>query len=215
MATKWMAAVVAALVSMLTGGCLVYDRTDTFYLEPDGSVIWSVIEKDVRSDAEAPADRAREEAEYFAAVMAQHHELARGLRQLTPIDLRTRVLRTTLPYTVVTEGKFSGLDVLGQRLIARLGLAGSSVLEVTPEGTQWTFTVRESVASHDGGDDDDMAGLARGLDRMQFVLTRGRFAAAQGFELSADGRVARFVEDAAAEARIAEGADFVLSLRWR
>jgi len=216
MATKWIATVMAALVSMLTSGCLVYERLDTFYLDPSGGVTWSVIEKDVRSDADSADDRQQEEADYIASVLAQNHGLARGFRLLSPTDVRTRVLRSALPYTVTTEARFSGLDVLGQRLIARLGLVGSSVMESTADGTQWTFTVRPAPSPDAAAtEDDDLHALTRGLDRVSVALTRGRFVAAQGFELSPDGRLARFVEDPNTEAKLTAGADVVLALRWK
>ena len=47
-----------AAVSFLASGCLIKDTTQTVYLEPDGTVTWSVLEKDVRSDAPRAEDRA-------------------------------------------------------------------------------------------------------------------------------------------------------------
>ena len=50
-------------------GCLRKEVTQTIYLAPSG-VVWSAIERDVRSDEKAPADRIREEHDYFLAASA-------------------------------------------------------------------------------------------------------------------------------------------------
>ncbi len=215
MAAKWIGIVVATLVSVMTGGCLVYERIDTIYLEPGGSVRWSVIHKDVRSDASSVSERESEELPYLLSVQAQTHDLARGFWQLTPTEVRARLLRSSPPYTVVTEARFPGLDVLGQRLIGRFRLDGSSVLRSTPEGTQWTLTVREP-AGQDRGDEEDAALLALvpELDRLFLVLSEGRFVAAEGFEISRDGRLARFVVDPSIETKVKDRAEIVVWLRW-
>ena len=54
--------VVAAAVC---GGCLQKEVGQTIYLSPSGAV-WTVIERDVRSDEKDPASRIREEQDYLA-----------------------------------------------------------------------------------------------------------------------------------------------------
>jgi hypothetical protein len=216
MRTRWIGMLATMSVSVLAGGCLVFDRVDTVYLEPGGPVTWSVMHKDVRSDAASAPERQDEEVPYLLGVQAQNHDLARGFWQLTPLDVRTRILRAIAPFTVTTEARFPSLAVLGQRLIDRFGLEGTSRLESGPDGTRWTLTVRESASPNGGTDDDvELEALVPDLDHLVIVLVSGRFVDAQGFSVSNDGRVARFVDDPSFEAKIESGAEIVVSLTWR
>src|SRR6188768_3441175 len=97
MRTRWIGMLATMSVSVLTGGCLVFDRIDTVYLEPGGPVTWSVLHKDVRSDATSARERQDEEVPYLLAVQAQNHDLARGFWQLTALDVRTRLQRAVAP----------------------------------------------------------------------------------------------------------------------
>ena len=215
MASKWRGLAMAAALSVGTTGCLLKDRTDTWYLDPGGAVTWSVTEKDVRSDARAAVDRQNEEGNYITAVRNQQHPIARGLALLGPIDVHTRILRAAVPYTVVTDGRFASIDVLGRWMIVRLGLAGTSVLERTADGTTWTFSVRDphaEGAAHEN--DDSLSALMDGLDDLKVVLVTGEFLAADGFELSGDGRVAAYKKDDETAKRDGD-AVIVLRLRWK
>lgn len=199
--------------ALLTGGCLLKDVTQTWYIAGDGTVTWVVIEKDVRSDAKALVDRQSEELGYYQAVVREDHPAARGLRALGVAHLRTRILRSELPYTVVTEGRFTGLDAIGQRLIAMTGLAGTSVLVRDGTSWEWTFTARDPHAADANVDvDDDVASLMNDLDKLEAVLQSGRFESAQGFTISSDGRKATFDEDQLKD--VDEDSVVVLKLRW-
>src|ERR1051326_2069614 len=115
--------------------------TETWYLEPEGAVNWVVQESDVRSDAQAAVDRQSEEGSYLGAVKCQDHPVARAFRELGLTEVRTRLLRATVPFIVVTDAKAGRIDVLGQRLIMRLGLSGTSVLVRQGDVWQWTLTM--------------------------------------------------------------------------
>jgi hypothetical protein len=211
MATRPILAILAA-AAVLTGGCLLKDVTHTWYLDETGAVTWVVIEKDVRSDARSPVDRQDEELAYYAAVKAGNHPAARGLRALGAGQLRTRILRSELPYTVVTEGRFANLEELGQRMITMSGLAGTSVVTRTGNTLEWTFSVRDPHAE-DVKPNEDVSALMGDLDTLQVVLARGHFESAQLFDISSDRRVATFDESQLKDAD--ENAVVVLRLKWK
>jgi hypothetical protein len=200
--------IAAALAS---GGCLQKDVTETWYLEPDGGVTWVVMEKDVRSDAQAEADRRNEEETYYQDVMREVHPAARGFRALGAAKLRTRILRSEIPFTVVTEGRFAALDDLGQQIISMSGLAGTSILTRDGAIREWTFTIRDPHAE-DPRPNEDVVALLGDLDTLQVVLVTGRFERAQLFELSSDRRVAKL--DRSQLKDMDETATITLKLKW-
>ena len=207
--THVLAACCAAVV--LGSGCLIKEVSETWYLDETGAVTWVVVEKDVRSDAQAAADRQNEEQGYYDAVRREDHPVARGLRALDAARLRTRILRSELPYTVVTEGRFTNLEVLGQRMIAATGLAGTSVLVCDGAAWEWTLSVRDPHAENTKPN-EDVTALMGELDKLSVVLANGRFESAQVFTISSDRRVATFDEDQIKDAD--ENAVVVLRLRW-
>jgi hypothetical protein len=179
-----------AAVSLFASGCLIKDTTQTVYLEPNGTVTWSVLEKDVRSDAPRAEDRAREETAFIAAATADRHPIATAFARLYPSDLRTVIVRSGRPFTVLTEARFTRLDTLMADFGAATGMTSTSVLEGHDAVLTWTWIVHEE---DNGGARDDVkavAALADSFEGCQFVLSTGRFIRATGFELSSDNRVA-------------------------
>jgi hypothetical protein len=208
--------VTVALAAVVTSGCLLKDVTQTWYIEPAGAVTWVVLEKDVRSDANAPADRIAEEGAYWTAVQQNSHPIAAGLRELGASHPRTVVLRGDVPYSVQTEGRFDGLDVLGQRLIAGVGASGSSV--ITRNGTtwEWTMVVRDPKA--EGATVEPSEGikaLTENMDALKVVLIAGRFESAQGFSISNDQRTATWVESQSQSKQDEENPTITLKLKWK
>ena len=204
------AVVIAA--ALASGGCLLKDVSHTWYLDQAGAVTWVVMEKDVRSDAQAEADRWNEEETFYQDVLREVHPAARGFRALGAARLRTRILRSEVPFTVVTEGRFDSLEELGQRIISMSGLAGTSVLTRDGASRDWTFTIRDPHAESPRPNEDVMA-LLGDLDTLQVVRVTGRFESAQLFELSADRRVAKL--DKTQLNDVDENAMVVMKLRWR
>ena len=98
---------------------------------PDLSVLWSVLERDVRSDSQTAGERERDEDLFSSDVRQQNQPVARGIRQLGPSNVRVRLLRDKVPFTVLTDASFPSLKVLGERLLGRLGLQGYSSVEAT------------------------------------------------------------------------------------
>lgn len=201
------------VLGTLTSGCLLKDELHTWYVDRTGAVLWVVIEKDVRSDAQAAADRDGEEATYWTSVKSETHHMARGLRLLGAEAMRTRAVRAESPFTVVTEGRFTGLGELGQRLIVHAGLTGSSIVTRADGMWEWTMTVRDPHATGDSMErvDDGLAALVAGLDKLQVVLVSGRFEEATGFGLSSDHRIATLKEDPSSN----DESSVTLMLKWK
>lgn len=204
------------VAALTTVGCLIKDVTQTWYIDPAGAVTWVVLEKDVRSDANAPADRIAEEGTYWTAVQQNSHPMAVGFRELGASRPRTVVLRGEVPYSVQTEGRFDGLDVLGQRLIAGVGAAGSSV--ITRNGTTWEWTMIVRDPKAEGATVEPSEGikaLTEHMDELKVVLIAGRFESAQGFSISNDGRAATWVESESKSKQDEENPTITLKLRWK
>ncbi len=199
-----------AIMGLLSSGCLLKKVDHTWYLEPtSGEVTWTVFEHDVRSDAKTFAERTVEELEYWNGVEATSHLMAQGLREFGALDVRTRVLRNRVPYSVVTDATFPTIDELGRRLIALTGLIGTSVLERDGDALQWTLSLRDPHAEEPSFS-EAVGTLTGDLDTLRVVLTDGQFDSALGFTLDSDRRVARFdeVDDQGDDTMI------VLQLRW-
>jgi len=183
----------ALALSIAAAGCLQRDVTETWYVDGNGAVTWVVNEQNVRSDSQSAADRRTEEGEFWLAVQQDRHGIAEGLRELRAERMRTVVLRAESPYTVQTEGRFTGLDILGQRLIAATGMTGSSVVQRRETTWEWTMTLRDPSALDAMGDPSSgLQSLLDGIEHLRVVLVAGRFEAAEGFSLSNDRRVATF-----------------------
>jgi hypothetical protein len=217
MAKSWRGLLLFMVLPFMATGCLQKDRTDTWYLEPNGTVTWSVIEKDVRSDAKTAADRQTEEATYMTDVRSQMHPLAKGFRVLGAAEIHTKVLRGTSPYSVVTEARFASVDVLGQQVIVRVGLTGSSLLERDATGETWTLTFRDPHSQDTPSqNDEDLNALTDGLACLKVILTDGHFVAAgtDGFDISGDGRAATVIEDKSDVKTFEDGGMIVKRLKW-
>jgi hypothetical protein len=207
---------IISAVGFLTAGCLQKDMSQTWYLEPEGPVSWVVQETDVRSDAQSALDRQNEEASYLAAVQRQDHPVARGFKELGFADVRTRFLRSAVPFIVVTDARAGRIDALGQRLITRLGLGGTSVLTRQGDVWQWTMTIRDPHAENGVSPSDDIQALMDGMNALKVVLVSGRFEDAAGFTISSDHRVAT-IEDLEKQANNHQDDDptIVLRLKWK
>ena len=211
--TGWTQLAGTICVMLLGGACLQREVTETWYLDSSGAVTWSVIERDVRSDAQTALDRQNEEAVYWMAVQRDDHPIARGMRLLDPVQIRTTSLRREAPFTVVTDARFPSIELLGRRLIERLGWSGTSVVVRSDDATTWTLTLRDpNSASDSERPGDDMMALVGDLDQLRVVLTAGRFQDAVGFTISADARVAVIAWPDEANA---ERQTLVLRLTWR
>jgi hypothetical protein len=189
--TRTIAALTLTIAASLASGCIVKDVTETWYVDANGAVTWVVQEALVRSDAKAPEDRLREEAEYWLAVQQDRHPSAMGFRELGAAKVTTTALRGEAPYTVQIEARFPAIDALSQRIIAAIGGNGYATLERSNGKTVWTFVLRDPSAIDGVGDPGEgLMDLLNGMEKLRVVLVGGRFESAEGFELSADRRTA-------------------------
>ena len=202
-----------AVLTIAATGCLLKDTTHTWYLHPGGSVTWTVVEANVRSDARAAADRTNEELAYWESVRSGTHDMAEAFRALGATTPRTRIVRAEVPFTVITDATFPALDDLGRQLIRQTGLAGASELLRDGDAWQWTMTIRDPHAPDSEPDPDNgILALAESLETLTIVLVTGRFESAEGFTLSSDSRVAMF-DEKTTKAGV-ESSLLVLRLRW-
>jgi hypothetical protein len=171
------------VAAALCGGCLQKDVTQSIYLTP-GGVVWSVIERDVRSDTREPAGRIREESDYFLAAGAGEHPVAQALRRLGARAVTTTWLRRERPYSVMTEGRFADIRELAAALIRDAGAQGDATL--SHEGCVTRLAVRVDANPAVEPDDRAADALIAEPDRYRIVLTEGRFVAADGFRILDD-----------------------------
>jgi hypothetical protein len=166
-------------------GCLRQEVTHTIYLGPAG-VVWSAIERDIRSDERQPADRFREEHDFVLAAGAGAHPIAKALQRLGGRSVATTWLRRDRPYSIVTEARFADARVLVQAILRDAQAQGDVTLMA--DGCQTKLAIRVDLASapESRGDDELLTDLAA----YRFVLSEGRFISADGFLIENDGAVA-------------------------
>ena len=184
-------AVLVAALALFTSGCMRKEISATWYLDSDLSVVWSVLERDVRSGSDSVDDRQREEDLFSSEARQQNQPVARGLRQLGPSSVRGRLLRDKAPFTVVTEATFPSLKVLGERLLGRLGLQGYSSVAATTDGYEWSWSIDPNSRVQGDGIDDDFSALFES-EVIRIALAEGQFHATEGVQLSEDRRIATF-----------------------
>jgi hypothetical protein len=200
-------ALLAVLALLPAVGCIQEDVTQTLYLSPSG-VIWSVLEKDVRSDENDPAKRISEEQNFFLAADAGAHGVAKAMQELGAQSVKTTWLRRERPYSVMTEGRFSDIRQLATAILRDSETQGDVSLERT--GCQTRFSVRMDLRSSSESPKDSVLGeLMTDLKTYRIVLTEGRFISADGFDISDEGMVA--VPDAKKKA---DDGMLTLSLVW-
>ena len=179
---------IAGALALATAGCIVKETHHTLYLEPDGSLTWTVVEERVRSDADTAEKRDREEAQYLAQIDSEY-PLATALSSLGGFEAQTHLVRKRRPYLVVTEANFDSVADLTREILDRFGVPGR--VDLSLDGDEhileidiWTDEVDDSLAA----EDDPISELIDGSHRI--VLTEGRFVRATGFTLEEGGRVA-------------------------
>lgn len=202
---------IVVLAAVLAVACIRRDSAATWYIDPAGRVTWSILERDVRSDATARNDRQNEETAYLAKVHSNNHGAARGLTRLGASQIKVTVLQDKPPFTVLTEGQFVGIDTLGQRLISTFGLSGTS--ELIRDGNTWTWTLTASDPKAANSSDEDSGVLADLLgDRLSVALREGRFLSGMGFTMDDEARIATMKKEDKLD--ISEDGVLKLQLRW-
>ena len=201
------------LAVLCSPACLQQQTGHTLYLSPDGAVTWTAIERDIRSDARDPVERAREEQEFLNRLSAGQHPMLTALQSLDPSNSRARFLRRERPYTVLTEARFDRVDRLIQRLLDELRVPGTVTL--TRMANQTTLSIEFEVreGEPESSDESPIMPLMIADEPHRFALTTGRFVAASGFTIEGGDGAAALDEEWMTE-RCKPGNTVTLSLTW-
>lgn len=202
-------------VAAVMSGCLVKDTDTTIAINPDGSGTWTIVDRDVHSQADTPAVRLREEHEYLADVREGRHEPALALDAIGCWDVSSQVVRSQWPFLVVTSCRFTDLGAVWQQLIDAAGLRGQSRLDVAGDRITWSVWADASEEGSDGGTTarDQRVDSLLGGNRARLFVRCGQFIEATGFELADDNRVATLKAFDDKELEKA-GGNLVLVLAW-
>ena len=191
---KTTVALVAAAM-LLTAACIDQNTRQIFYLDADGAVTWTVVQEEIRSDAEDKLDRIREEREFLQAVDRDEHDVARAFGRLGALWVDTQLVRAQRPYVVVTEARFESVARALEEFLLRVGLEAEAHLEAEGDRMRLTFSYRELEGQAEGsGDDEVVESLISDHETYRFVLTEGKFIDARGFRLEARDTAAVLVE---------------------
>ena len=129
------------VTAVLCSGCLRKEVAETIYISPSG-VVWSVVERDVRSDKEAPKDRTLEERDYVLAADTETHGVAQAFRQLGALSITTTWLRRERPYSVMTEARFGDLRQMAMAILRDTDAKGEATL--VRDGCRTIFNLRDA-----------------------------------------------------------------------
>jgi hypothetical protein len=184
---RMISVVCGVVVAAACGGCLQKEVGQTIYLSPTG-VVWSVIEKEVRSDEKEAAARIREEQDYALAAGAGQHDVARAFHRLGAQAVTTTWLRRERPYAVMTEARFADVRQLATAILREAKIQGDVTL--VRDGCRTTFGMRMNSDPSPAAEDSALDALLGELGTYRFVLSEGRFISAGGFEILGDGSVA-------------------------
>jgi hypothetical protein len=199
---RTLAALAVVGLASLGAGCIEKDTRSVIYLDPGGSLTWTVLETDVRSNSEQPAERVQEEADYRRTMLSNPTPLVLFFESLGGRQVSRTVLKDTAPFEVHTSAAFDRLDVLFERVCAATSYV--CVAGMTIDGRRTTLTVEMVSEFEVPGPEQDA--LADALGTLKFVLVEGRFVEASGFVLA--GRTATLGEKAV------EGDPVRITLTW-
>lgn len=183
----------SALMAAASLGCLVRDSRHDLIVDPDGSVTWTVLETEARSDASDAASALAEEREWIEALRRGDGPSATFLRALGASDVDVLVLRDARPAAAWTSARLGTLDEVAERFCTTLDVRSEATLVARGSERRLTLVTWENERPDEPlVVEDPTAGLD--MDSLRVVLSRGRFTGAVGFRLASD-RVAVLVED--------------------
>lgn len=184
---------VVLAAAVLAAGCLVKDSSSTICLEPNGSVRWTILERNIHATGDTPADRQREEEAFMAAARADQHRNAIAFRMLGATDVRTEIVSAQWPFAVLTEARFADIARVWQQILDRVGeVRAQSVLERNGDRTTWRIALDYDPDSQQPEPGDASAPETLLDDASPTIVMRhGQFVDGVGFEIIDDGRVAK------------------------
>jgi len=180
------ALLVVALLA--ASACIKEDNTVTLFVDANGQVVWSVLERNVRSDAKDRDERLTEEQQFIVAARVHQHPAMTGLQRLAATNIKDSILQDKPPYTVLTEGQFTSLEAMGRRLLNVYGMTGTSV--VSRDAEKWIWTLTLEYVPEDVSDQDAAELTALFGDHLHVALREGEFIDADGFSINEDKRLA-------------------------
>ena len=209
MKNNWsMPAGVLAACFLMTG-CLVGETTHTLYLDPHGALTWSVLERNIRSNEDDPAERRVEEKSYIERARDGRHDVARALGHLRPLDVNWRVLRGAKPFSVLTEARYESPAHLARALLDKLGARGDAWMERVGDSTRFILILDADQGCEDEDAPDVLGALVAELEDYRIHLTSGRFVDAVGFNIEGVKNIA-----VPEEVEEDEAGKLVYSLTW-
>jgi hypothetical protein len=188
----------ALLAAAAAAACIESEKKATMTLAPDGSVRWSVLQRDVRSTDDSAETRAREEQEFLAKVRASQHDEAIAFRLLGGLDVTTRILSDDWPFSVQTEARFADFGDVWLRYFQLQGARAQSGYTRAGDRVTWTLVVNVAeLEQEDRQADQAESEASRALQSLfadagpTVFIQGGRFVEAKGFTLQDNGRVAK------------------------
>jgi hypothetical protein len=216
----WKRAWMVVAMTALTAGCFEIPGKHVLYLEPDGAVTWTVLEEEIRFDAESRKARLRQEEDFLDLVAAGEHPAAVALSALYPASVSSRVLREETPQTVWTEASFPGIDLVYRNLFQLMGMPAIVDLELEKDRARLVITAwpgaedeHESGGDSDEFEDGSLDMLLALFLKCRIVLTEGKFVSAEGFEIVDDGIAVEPIDVDTAEAE-ENNTPVTLALTW-
>jgi hypothetical protein len=215
----WKRTMTLTILVAASVGCFEIQGKHTLYLAPDGTVTWTVLEEEIRFDAETREARKDQEEIFLRSVLAGTHDAAASLAALHPSTLRSRILREETPQAILTEARFPGIDRVYQNLFDLYGALATAELEVEADHTRLQITIWPDDDDEDeSSEDDGVEGVSDAivlavLFECRIVLTEGKFVDAVGFKILHDGRAVEFADDAYDNDKNSNE-PMVLSLTW-
>lgn len=209
---RWSRRIAAALLCVAAAACIQEENSVTIYLDANGEVTWSILEKNIRSDEHDRDARQTEEQSFIVTARVHQHPAMTGLMRLAATDIKDTILRDKAPFSVLTEGHFRNLEEMGRRLFIPYGLTGTSVISRDDEKFVWTLSIndiREDLSNQDTAELTALFG-----DRLVVALREGEFVEADGFTISDDRRLAE-LSGSLLEDRAAGDPPKVVKLVWR
>jgi hypothetical protein len=191
--------------SVVGTGCIEKETRSVMYLDPSGSVTWSISESDIHSNGETPEARAKEEANYREELLASPAPLSEDLGSLGGYAIVRTVLKSQAPFEVHTIARFDRIDVLFQRICDEGGYL--CVSRLSSEGNETTLTVEVRGEIEPGTDKDKDGPLTDLLTGLKIVCVEGHFVRASGFTLQ-DDRTAILADTSGPDDQV------VLTLTW-
>ena len=201
------------VAALSLAGCLIMEASHTLYLEEDGSVTWTVLERDVRSDEKKEWNRWEEEGEYLDGIRSGEHIL-QGFDDLGALSIDSYFVRPRRPYTFLAEGRFESIDGLIQAMIDETGIPAVVELDTWRRWSRLVVTVDmwavedwdEDIDEDEGPPALDLLGDLLWADDFQLLLAEGRFVDALHFSIEDSGTraVPEYVGEEESEEEIEE-----------